>query len=254
MRVVILLFILALATATSLAAPWVTAGATVLSASTITGSTTATVTGTLVYGGLGTTPDATWSGKVVLLDRGTIGFLAKVQAVQNAGGVACVIANNVTGTLTDATLGAGNTALIPAVTISLVDGTTLKAKVGTSVTVGAAVPSVITADPLPSQAGHAGKVLVTDGTKASWASLVLVGPASASTVAAGRSLVFLVWADGTPPLTYQWSKNGTPIVGATSATLTISNVSASDAGSYTCTAANSAGSKTSGPYVLTVTP
>ena len=37
------------------------------------------------------------------------------------------------------------------------------------------------------------------------------------------------WRDG--PLTYQWSKNGSVIASATAASLTLSNLQATDAGS-----------------------
>ena len=61
-------------------------------------------------------------------------------------------------------------------------------------------------------------------------------------------------ADGSATITYQWNENGVPILGATSPTLTLTNVQLTDAGSYTLTASNSAGSATSSAAVLTVTP
>ena len=53
-------------------------------------------------------------------------------------------------------------------------------------------------------------------------------------------------------LVYQWYKDGKAISGATSASYTISSVTSSDAGSYTVTVSNSAGSVTSSAAVLTV--
>ena len=54
------------------------------------------ITGVLVDGGLcDTTGD--WFGKVVLCERGDITFLEKVMNVQNSGGFAVVIYNNVEG-------------------------------------------------------------------------------------------------------------------------------------------------------------
>src|SRR5699024_8395663 len=47
----------------------------------------------------------------------------------------------------------------------------------------------------------------------------------------GTGAEFTVQASGSN-LSYQWRKNGPPIPGATSATLSISNIGASDAGSY----------------------
>jgi pectate lyase len=70
---------------------------------------------------------------------------------------------------------------------------------------------------------------------------------------AGSSASFTAVAGGTAPISYQWSKNETPIPGATSSTLNLSNVQTSDDGSYTLTATNSVGSATSNPAQLTVT-
>ena len=59
----------------------------------------------------------------------------------------------------------------------------------------------------------------------------------------GSSVMFSVAASGSPAPTYQWSKDGAQISGATSAFLSVTNVS-SDA-TYTVVVANSAGSVTS---------
>lgn len=73
---------------------------------------------------------------------------------------------------------------------------------------------------------------------------------AAQTVASGSTVVFNAAASGSP--TYQWQRNGSPIDGATSATLVISGASAAQAGTYTVVATNIAGSQTSSPAVLTV--
>ncbi|HXJ61550.1 MAG TPA: immunoglobulin domain-containing protein [Verrucomicrobiae bacterium] len=81
---------------------------------------------------------------------------------------------------------------------------------------------------------------------------------SSRTNNAGTTAVFNVFAGGTEPLRYQWRKNGIAladgpdIVGATTATLTISNVSVADAGSYTVAITNDQGSVTSAVARLTV--
>lgn len=72
-------------------------------------------------------------------------------------------------------------------------------------------------------------------------------------VLAGSAASFTAVAVGTAPISYQWSKNGTPISGATSSTLNLANVQTADNGSYTLTASNSVGSVTSNPAQLTVT-
>src|SRR5262249_58616239 len=76
-------------------------------------------------------------------------------------------------------------------------------------------------------------------------------PASTSVVV-GSAVQLNVVASGTSPLNYQWRKDGNPISGATSPTLAINSASTSDAGTYTVTVTNTAGSVTSDPAVLTV--
>jgi hypothetical protein len=65
---------------------------------------------------------------------------------------------------------------------------------------------------------------------------------------------FSVIASGTPPLSYQWSLNGTNISGATSSSLTISNVSQSDLGAYAVIVTNEFGSATSSNAMLSMYP
>jgi pectate lyase len=72
-------------------------------------------------------------------------------------------------------------------------------------------------------------------------------------VLAGSAASFTAVAGGTAPISYQWNKNGTPIPGATSSTLNLSNVQTTDDGSYTLTATNSVGGTNSNPAQLTVT-
>ena len=90
------------------------------------------VSGTLVDGGLCDTAGS-WSGKVVLCQRGTITFAAKVQNVVTGGGVAAVIYNNVAGDLnatTDPTV-----FTLPAISLTQADGQTALASVGQPATV-----------------------------------------------------------------------------------------------------------------------
>ncbi len=87
--------------------------------------------------------------------------------------------------------------------------------------------------------------------------IVAVPPAisvapSDQTILPGGTATLTVSATGTGPLTYQWQLNGTNIAGATGATLNVTNVSAADAGHYTVTVSNSAGSVTSNYAILTV--
>lgn len=78
-------------------------------------------------------------------------------------------------------------------------------------------------------------------------------------VSAGATVNFSVGATGSTPLSYQWKKNGSNlsdggnISGATTATLTVSNVTTGDNGSYSCDVTNSCGTVASDSATLTVT-
>jgi subtilisin family serine protease len=81
-------------------------------------------TGILVDGGLCTAESGDWTGKVVLCLRGDISFYEKVMHVQDSGGAAAVIYNNEDGDLF-ATLGAGNSSEIVAISLSQDQGLSL---------------------------------------------------------------------------------------------------------------------------------
>jgi pectin methylesterase-like acyl-CoA thioesterase len=83
------------------------------------------------------------------------------------------------------------------------------------------------------------------------APLVLTPPASV-TAAAGQAVTLNVKVAAIPPPTFQWSRNGAAVPGATGATLNLNSVLNSDAGSYTVTATNSSGRVTSNPAVITI--
>lgn len=83
------------------------------------------------------------------------------------------------------------------------------------------------------------------------------GNFGAQTKATGESITFSVTATGTGPVTYQWFKNSTTALpanpSATTATLALANLTPSDAGTYTCTVTNAAGSAVSGGFILSIT-
>jgi hypothetical protein len=56
------------------------------------------------------------------------------------------------------------------------------------------------------------------------------------------------------PMTYQWYLNGQPVAGATNNTLSITNLTAIQAGVYTVTASNQAGVATSAPIPVSIMP
>ncbi len=77
------------------------------------------------------------AGKIALLDRGTCGFLVKVQNAQAAGAIGAIVVNNAVGdpnlTVMGGTAPPGPAVTIPSVFISLADGNTIKAQLGTGV-------------------------------------------------------------------------------------------------------------------------
>ena len=90
-------------------------------------------TGPLADGGLCTTT-GDWTGKVVLCYRGEISFYEKVMNVENSGGVATIIYNNLDEDLY-ATLGDGNSSEIIAISLSQAQGLNLLNYVGDEATV-----------------------------------------------------------------------------------------------------------------------
>jgi hypothetical protein len=81
--------------------------------------------------------------------------------------------------------------------------------------------------------------------------LISVHPVS-QTVNVGASVTFSVSASGTPPLAYQWRKNGINIAGANAASYTISSAQPADQGVFDVTVSNSGGFVTSSAANLTV--
>lgn len=81
----------------------------------------------------------------------------------------------------------------------------------------------------------------------------VVTPPPAISVNPGQSATLTAGVTGTPPLTYQWMKDGAAIAGATSASLSIASATAADAGSYAVKVTNAYGTATSTAGALTVT-
>ena len=97
-----------------------------------------------------------------------------------------------------------------------------------------------------------------DVVTSSAAVLTIVDPPSISsnpvsqTVNAGNLATFSVVASGTPPLSYQWRRNGATVSGETDSAINIANAQHSNAGSYDVVVTNLGGSATSLAAVLTV--
>jgi len=74
------------------------------------------------------------AGKIVLVDRGTCGFVVKAANVQAAGGIAMVVADNAAGSPPPDLGGTDPAITIPAIRITLADGNTFKANLPVNVT------------------------------------------------------------------------------------------------------------------------
>lgn len=93
------------------------------------------------------------------------------------------------------------------------------------------------------------RVFVRTGTIE--APVIITQPAS-QTVPLSSSITFTTAVSGSPTPTFQWKRDGITISGATDNTFTLANVTTGDAGAYTVTATNSAGSTSSNAATLTV--
>jgi len=89
------------------------------------------------------------------------------------------------------------------------------------------------------------------------ASFLLAVTASAQTsdlltVNVGQQIAFSATAEGTPPLTWQWTKNGVAIAGATNASYIVASAATTDSGTYRARATNSAGNAESNALTINV--
>lgn len=111
-------------------------------------------------------------------------------------------------------------------------------------------------------ASTTGATLTVRSSSPTTAPIITAQP-SARTANTGATTSFTVTATGDPAPSYQWRRNGTPLANGTSSsgsaiggantdTLTISGVTAGDAGDYTVVVSNSAGAVTSAAAALTV--
>ncbi len=83
--------------------------------------------------------------------------------------------------------------------------------------------------------------------------IVTKQPAS-STMVVGSTVVLSAGVTGSLPLTYQWKNNGVSVPGATSVTLTLSNLYYTSSGSYVLYATNGAGWTNTSAATVTVMP
>ncbi|MEY3230805.1 MAG: hypothetical protein RL689_894, partial [Planctomycetota bacterium] len=100
--------------------------------------------------------------------------------------------------------------------------------------------------------GACGSISSNSTTVAVKQLLALTGQPASLTTCEGGSASFTVTASGTGPFTYRWTRDGTLIADANSATYTIASVSAAAAGSYACIVEGPCNSATSSAATLTV--
>jgi uncharacterized delta-60 repeat protein len=98
-----------------------------------------------------------------------------------------------------------------------------------------------------------GSYRVTDGETPTPLPPYINSVIGGGTVTAHASPAFFVSAGGTPPLYYQWYRDGTnALPGATAANYTLTNAQISDSGTYTVVVSNAVSSLTSTGVVLSV--
>jgi GH25 family lysozyme M1 (1,4-beta-N-acetylmuramidase) len=104
---------------------------------------------------------------------------------------------------------------------------------------------------------------VFNGTAAGLGALVIGGlsapyftsqPVNSRVADTGGSVSFSATGAGTPPLSYQWLFNNTPISGANTNTYQFTNLQSTNAGNYAVVVTNTSGSATSSIVSLTVYP
>jgi hypothetical protein len=83
---------------------------------------------------------------------------------------------------------------------------------------------------------------------------VITTPPASQTIVRNNSVSFNIVAAATPPIQFQWSYNGSNIVGATTSTLTLNNVQTNQSGAYQVVVTDAGGSVASAPATLTVLP
>ena len=95
---------------------------------------------------------------------------------------------------------------------------------------------------------------IDDATISTFLPPLILTPIQDQTALTGETVVFNVVAVGDHSMRYQWQFNGTNLPGATHSTLTLANVTTSQAGAYRVLVNNSLGSVLSAGATLTVNP
>ena len=131
-----------------------------------------------------------------------------------------------------------------------ISGATASSYMIPAVTAGSAGTYTVVASNSTGSVVSSGAVLIVN---AAAAGPVFTAQPASQTVKKGGSVTFAAIASGVPAPSYQWYKNGTSLQGITTASYTISNLTTTNAGTYSVTATNTTGSVTSVGAALTIT-
>lgn len=135
-------------------------------------------------------------------------------------------------------------------TVAGTDAVGVQYKVGVKVEEGDLVDFVVKAR----NTVHSDETLFTAIIEPADQAPVVVAQPQAMSSCPGQNAVFTVEAAGAEPLSYQWYFNGNPITGQTGASLVLSNIQPTRAGSYSVVVSNVAGNVTSDVARLQVFP
>ncbi|MDM0110720.1 SBBP repeat-containing protein [Variovorax sp. J22R133] len=217
----------------------------------------------------------------------SVSYSIPATAIADSGGLYSVVVTNTAGSATsgDALLSVTSTPVAPTVTTEPGDATVNEGQTATFTVLaagtaplayewrkngtpiaGANLASYTTAATVAADSGSTFSVQITNaaGGAASRAAILtvtaapvppaIVTPPASVTVTAGQAANFTVTASGTAP-SYQWLRNGTPIVGANSATYVLATTSVADNGAaFSVTVSNAVSSVTSPTATLNVLP
>jgi pimeloyl-ACP methyl ester carboxylesterase len=218
----------------------------------------------------------TWSGSIVANDSQNVTVTFAPTAVTSYGGTVTVVSDATSGVNTANASGAGTIAppqtgslqvnLAPPGAVSAgalwqVDSTAWQSSGATvpNLSVGNHTIAFNTVSGWTTPADQsvpitANQTTPATGTYVPIAPVITVQPLSRTNVVSS-SVMFSVTAAGTPPLSFQWRKEGTNVSGATDRTYTIVGIQTNDGGDYNVVVSNIyGGAVTSSVAVLTVRP
>lgn len=95
-------------------------------------------------------------------------------------------------------------------------------------------------------------IVSATGERTAGAPPTIVTQPQPRTAIEGDDVILSVTAGGSPPLSYQWQRNGEDVANGTSRTLTLESIASEAAGDYAVTVSNGAGEASTEPVAVTV--